>query len=135
MPDCVAFPNKWPDEAPFARSSHELAVEQRPLDVAVPRAAGAQLRGDLGQMPTRWRSGATDLLQSSLARAIFFSALATGSAFGSLWLSRHPGTASMGKILMISLVWTLVCALLFEPALLGPARGRRDPSGPSHPPA
>lgn len=69
-----------------------------------------------------WRGGATDLLQSSLAHAIFFSALATGSAFGSLWLSSHPGTASMGKILMISLAWTLICALIFEPALLGPAR-------------
>jgi len=69
-----------------------------------------------------WRSGATDLLQSSLARAILFSALATGTAFGSLWLSHHPGTASMGKILMISLIWTLICALIFEPALLGPPR-------------
>ena len=69
-----------------------------------------------------WRGGATDLLQSSLARAVLFSALATGTAFGSLWLSDHPGTASMGKILMISLVWTLICALIFEPALLGPPR-------------
>ena len=66
-----------------------------------------------------WRGGASDLLQSSLARAVLFSALATGTAFGSLWLSHHPGTASMGKVLMISLVWTLVCALVFEPALLG----------------
>jgi len=66
-----------------------------------------------------WRAGARDLLQSSLARAVFFSALTTGAAFGSLMLSSHPGTASMGKILMISLVWTLVCALIFEPALLG----------------
>lgn len=73
-----------------------------------------------------WRGGATDLLQSSLARAVLFSALATGSAFGALWLSRHPGTASMGKILMISLAWTLVCALIFEPALLGPPRGRKQ---------
>ena len=72
-----------------------------------------------------WRGGATDLLQSSLARAVLFSALATGTAFGSLWLSHHPGTASMGKILLISLAWTLVCALVFEPALLGPARARR----------
>ena len=67
-----------------------------------------------------WRGGAVDLLQSSLAKAVFFSALATGAAFGSLWISNHPGTASMGKILMISLAWTLVCALIFEPALLGP---------------
>jgi hopanoid biosynthesis associated RND transporter like protein HpnN len=77
-----------------------------------------------------WRAGATNLLQSPLARAIFFSALATGAAFGSLWLSSHPGTASMGKILMISLAWTLVCALIFEPALLGApiSRRRADPA-------
>jgi uncharacterized protein len=67
-----------------------------------------------------WRDGTSDLLQTSLARAVMFSALATGSAFGALWLSDHPGTASMGLILMISLIWTLVCALVFEPALLGP---------------
>jgi hopanoid biosynthesis associated RND transporter like protein HpnN len=66
-----------------------------------------------------WRGGATNLLQSSLARGVFFSALTTGMAFGSLMFSSHPGTASMGKILMISLIWTLVAALIFEPALLG----------------
>jgi len=74
-----------------------------------------------------WRAGATGLLQSSLARAVLFSALATGTAFGALWISQHPGTASMGKILMISLAWTLVCALIFEPALLGPPRNRDKP--------
>jgi hopanoid biosynthesis associated RND transporter like protein HpnN len=74
-----------------------------------------------------WRGGATDLLQSSLARGVFFSALTTGTAFGSLIFSSHPGTSSMGKILMISLIWTLVAALIFEPALLGrpPPPGER----------
>jgi uncharacterized protein len=73
-----------------------------------------------------WRSGSAHLLQSSLPRAIFFSALATATGFGSLWASRHPGTASMGKLLMISLIWTLVSALLFQPALMGPPpTGRR----------
>jgi hopanoid biosynthesis associated RND transporter like protein HpnN len=67
-----------------------------------------------------WRRGVADLLQTSLARAVLCSALATGSAFGALSFSHHPGTASMGLILMISLVWTLICALIFEPALLGP---------------
>jgi hopanoid biosynthesis associated RND transporter like protein HpnN len=67
-----------------------------------------------------WRSGGTHLLQSSLTKAVFFSALATATGFGSLWASSHPGTASMGKLLMISLVWTLVSALLFQPALMGP---------------
>lgn len=66
-----------------------------------------------------WRAGGSHLLTSSLARAVFFSALATATGFGSLWASSHPGTASMGKLLMISLVWTLVSALLFQPALMG----------------
>jgi uncharacterized protein len=74
-----------------------------------------------------WRSGSGHLLQSSLPRAIFFSALATATGFGSLWASRHPGTASMGKLLMISLVWTLVSALLFQPALMGPPPAERRP--------
>ena len=46
-----------------------------------------------------WRSGGSHLLTSSLARAVFFSALTTATGFGSLWLSSHPGTASMGKLL------------------------------------
>jgi predicted RND superfamily exporter protein len=66
-----------------------------------------------------WRAGKTGFLTSSLARAVLFSGLTTGVAFGALIISSHPGTASMGKILMISLAWTLVCALIFEPALLG----------------
>jgi uncharacterized protein len=75
-----------------------------------------------------WRSGGAHLLTSSLARAVFFSALTTATGFGSLWASSHPGTASMGKLLMISLVWTLVSALLFQPALMGqpPATTSRD---------
>jgi hypothetical protein len=32
----------------------------------------------------------------------------------------------MGKVLMISLVWTLICALIFEPALLGPPREKKQ---------
>ncbi len=68
-----------------------------------------------------WRHGAHNLLQTSLARAVLFSALTTATAFGSLWLSSHPGTASMGKLLALSLACTLAAALLVLPALLGPA--------------
>ena len=73
-----------------------------------------------------WRSGGSHLLTSSLARGVFFSALATATGFGSLWASSHPGTASMGKLLMISLVWTLASALLFQPALMGSARLKNE---------
>jgi hypothetical protein len=70
-----------------------------------------------------WRSGQTDLLQSSLTRAVIWSALTTATAFGSLWLSQHPGTSSMGKLLALSLVCTLCAAVLFQPALMGKPRG------------
>ena len=69
-----------------------------------------------------WRAGQTDLLQSSLTRAVIWSALTTATAFGSLWLSDHPGTSSMGKLLALSLACTLAAAVLFQPALMGKPR-------------
>jgi uncharacterized protein len=72
-----------------------------------------------------WRKGVVDMLASSLTRAIFFSALTTGTAFGSLIFSSHPGTASMGELLAISLVWTLLAAFFVVPAFLGPPRKTR----------
>jgi hopanoid biosynthesis associated RND transporter like protein HpnN len=74
-----------------------------------------------------WRTGQTNLLQSSLTRAVIWSALTTATAFGSLWLSQHPGTSSMGKLLALSLVCTLAAAVLFQPALMGKPRGAGDP--------
>jgi predicted RND superfamily exporter protein len=48
--------------------------------------------------------------------------MTTGTAFGSLWLSSHPGTSTMGKLLALSLVCTLAAAVLFQPVLMGPPR-------------
>jgi hopanoid biosynthesis associated RND transporter like protein HpnN len=73
-----------------------------------------------------WRAGQTALLQSSLTRAVIFSAMTTATAFGSLWLSSHPGTSSMGKLLALSLVCTLAAAVLFQPVLMGPPREIAD---------
>ena len=69
-----------------------------------------------------WRAGETNFLQLSLTRAVFFSACATATAFGSLWFSHHPGTSSMGKLMALSLVTTLSAAVLFQPALLATQR-------------
>jgi len=69
-----------------------------------------------------WRAGETKFLQSSLTRAVFFSACATATAFGSLWFSHHPGTSSMGKLMALALVTTLSAAVLFQPALLATQR-------------
>ena len=76
-----------------------------------------------------WRAGQTSLLQSSLTRAVFFSAMTTATAFGSLWFSSHPGTSSMGKLLALSLVCTLAAAVLFQPALMGKPRETESDAG------
>ncbi len=73
-----------------------------------------------------WRVGQTGLLGSATARAILFSALTTATAFGSLALSAHPGTASMGKLLLVSLGCTLLASLVFVPALLATLRPPTD---------
>jgi hopanoid biosynthesis associated RND transporter like protein HpnN len=73
-----------------------------------------------------WRAGQTGLLQSSLTRAVIFSAMTTATAFGSLALSSHPGMSSMGELLALSLVCTLAAAVLFQPVLMGPPREIRD---------
>ena len=75
-----------------------------------------------------WRAGRRDVLSSATARAIVFSALTTGTAFGCLAASRHPGTGSMGLLLLISLACTLVASLVFIPALLACVRPN-DPAG------
>ena len=81
-----------------------------------------------------WRAGQRHVLQSSLTRAVFFSASCTAVAFGSLWASSHPGTSSMGKLLALSLACTLVSAIFFQPALMGPPRDeeRVDPEAEAH---
>jgi hypothetical protein len=71
---------------------------------------------------TAWRRGGTALVQSTLSRAVIFSAMTTGTAFGSLWLSSNPGTASMGRLMGLELICTMAAAVLFQPALMGPPR-------------
>jgi hypothetical protein len=66
-----------------------------------------------------WRRGVAHPLQGSTARAVLFSALTTGSSFGSLAMSSHPGTAGMGLILLISLAVMLLTTFIFLPSLLG----------------
>jgi hopanoid biosynthesis associated RND transporter like protein HpnN len=85
--------------------------------IALPLLLGVGVAFDI-YFIIAFRNGSRNLLSSSLTRAVIFSALTTGSGFGSLWLSSHPGTASMGELLMISLGWTLITTLFFLPALL-----------------
>jgi uncharacterized protein len=73
-----------------------------------------------------WRAGDEELLSSPMARGVFFSALTTMAAFGTLALSQHPGTAGMGILLSIALTFALAATYLILPALLGKAPPEHD---------
>ncbi|WP_428377886.1 MMPL family transporter [Lichenicoccus sp.] len=103
-------------------------VLRQPLNfaniIALPLLLGVGVSFNIYFM-MNWRAGMRDPLGSPTAKAVLFSALTTGTAFGSLALSHHPGTASMGRLLLMSLACTLLATLVFEPALL--PRRRQDP--------
>ncbi len=70
-----------------------------------------------------------DVLHTSTARAVLFSAFTTIASFGSLAFSTHRGMASLGQLLTLGVALTLLANLLVLPALLTglrrpPARSR-----------
>jgi len=66
------------------------------------------------------------LLSTSTPRAVTFSALTTILSFGSLAVSTHRGTASMGILLTIAIGFTLLGGLVALPALMGWLDARRS---------
>ncbi|HYE36812.1 MMPL family transporter [Methylocaldum sp.] len=61
-------------------------------------------------------SSGEDLLSTSEAQGVFYGSLTTVFSFSSLAFTTHQGTASMGMLLAIGLMLTLVCALVVLPA-------------------
>ena len=78
-----------------------------------------------------WRDGKTGLLQSSLTRAVIFSAMTNAVAFGSMWSSDYPGMSSMGKMMALALLCTMAAAVLFQPVLMGRPRQIREVALPA----
>ena len=73
-----------------------------------------------------------DLMDSTTARAVFYSALTTLVSFGTLAFSSHRGVASLGIVLSIGMTLTVICNLIVLPALIrmtglanSPPAGRR----------
>jgi hopanoid biosynthesis associated RND transporter like protein HpnN len=59
-----------------------------------------------------------DLLETVTARAAFYSAATTMASFGNLALSAHRGIRSLGILLVVAMLFTLLANLVFLPALL-----------------
>lgn len=66
----------------------------------------------------RTEGGGAHAMHTSTPRAVVLSALTTIGSFGSISLSSHPGTASMGILLMIAITMTMVATLVFLPSLM-----------------
>ncbi|GAB5504311.1 MMPL family transporter [Pyruvatibacter sp.] len=76
-------------------------------------------------MRYRKDSSLESLLKSSTPRAIVLSTLTTIGAFGALSVSVHAGTASMGILLTIAMLYLLIATVFVLPALLSLAGKRR----------
>ncbi|WP_292994729.1 MMPL family transporter [Nitrosomonas sp.] len=88
--------------------------------IALPLLLGIGIDSSLHMVHRSRSTGVVyeNLLHTSTARAIFYSALTTLVGFGSLVFSTHQGTASMGLLLTVGLFLTLVCVLIILPVLL-----------------
>ena len=104
-----------------------LAITGQPINlenlIALPLLLGIGVSFNIYSV-IAWRDGSRGASRASLSHAILFSALTTGASFLALALSAHPGTASLGRLLLITLGWTLVGALVLQPALLASVRRR-----------
>ncbi len=69
-------------------------------------------------MRAREENIATDVTSTSTPRAVLISAVTTMGSFGTLWLSPHRGMASMGELLTIAIIVTLMCTLIVLPQLI-----------------
>jgi predicted RND superfamily exporter protein len=62
------------------------------------------------------KSNDENLLGTSESQGVFYGALTTVFSFSSLAFTSHQGTASMGLLLAVGLMLTLICALVVLPA-------------------
>ena len=69
-------------------------------------------------MRARETGAPAQITDTTTPRAVMISALTTIGSFGTLWLSPHKGTASMGELLTIAIIISLVCTLIVLPQLI-----------------
>ncbi len=84
-----------------------------PLLLGLGAASGIHL-----VMRARGMRAGRPVMGETTPRAVLLSALTTIGSFGSLIVSSHRGTASIGALLTIAIVFTLVSTLLVLPALM-----------------
>jgi hopanoid biosynthesis associated RND transporter like protein HpnN len=84
--------------------------------IVLPLLLGLGVSGSIHVVMRQRQHG--DIVGTSTPRAVVFSGLTTIASFGSLALSSHLGLASMGQLLSIAILWSLVCSLVVLPCML-----------------
>ncbi|MEO1457562.1 MAG: MMPL family transporter, partial [Pseudomonadota bacterium] len=100
-----------------------------PLMIGIGVDAGVHLAVRTARLDTEERRGG--VFDSSTPRAVLASALTTIAAFGTLALSEHRGTASMGIMLAIALTASVLMIFALTPPLVALSNrvSRRAPGG------
>ena len=87
--------------------------------IVLPLLFGLGIAGNIHMVIRERRlSQISEIINTTTPRAVLFSALTTIGSFGSIALSSHPGTSSMGVLLTIAIISTLICTLIFLPIFM-----------------
>ncbi len=97
--------------------------------IVLPLLFGLGVASSVHLVERRRQLGNADrLMRTTTPRAVLFSTLTTLASFGSLAISAHRGMSSMGQLLTVAIVSTLICTLVVLPSLM-PALARWLPVG------
>jgi hypothetical protein len=112
----------------IAASTVVLGIPYNFMNVLViPLLMGIGIDSGIHLVHRAYHPGAPDenVLETTTARAVFYSALTTVVSFGALSLASHRGIASLGIMLAIGMLLTLFANLVVLPALIAlrPWRG------------
>jgi len=101
-----------------------------PLLLGIGADSGIHLvhRYRVAQAESERHVAASEVLRTSTARAILFSALTTVASFGTMAFVGHQGLASLGQLLTVGILYTVLCNLVVLPAMLA-GRVERDRRG------
>ena len=100
--------------------------------IVLPLLLGLGVSGSIHVVMRQRQHG--DIASTSTPRAVVFSGLTTIASFGSLAVSSHLGLASMGQLLTIAILWSLVCSLVVLPSMLVVTSGERARAPAAGPP-
>ncbi len=68
----------------------------------------------------------TNLLATSTARAVGYSAMTTIASFGTMGFASHQGLATLGQLLTLGVCFTLLCNLVVLPSLISLGQAKAD---------